>query len=344
MTESTSLILSRKNQYRGINAHLNSRLQTEGWEAFHTNHISDLYAYLNKKLRGTGYVARLEDSLQIRREYTPPRRPEADVLIRDTDLARSTQGPARFPSGAMVLYHQGAVAIAADPSRYRDVDYFKAISIHRLDIPEGHDFPVAWIELLSPSNKSGGGHYRDYQEKREALLETETCVLVEIDYLHESPSTILGYPDYTRQDGGSTAYRVIVVDTRGKGIVRGDLYIAAFGVDEPIPVIPIPLHGADVVSLDLGEVYNQTYTRIEYGINDDTRVDYRHLPARIERYSQADRRRIMQRIVAVEMAHEEGVDIETGDEPLPIDPVRIDARMRAREEQAGLHPPEMRTE
>jgi hypothetical protein len=341
MSEAAPPILSRKNQYCGINAHLNSQLQAEGWESFHTNHISDLYAFLNKKLRGTGYVARLEDSLQIRREYDPPRRSEADVLVWDTDPARGVQGMAHFPSGEMVLYHQGAVAVAADPRRYRDVDYFRAVGIHRLEHLEGHDEPMAWIELLSPSNKPGGGHYRDYQEKREALLETEACVFAEIDYLHESPSTILGYPDYTRRDEGSTAFRVIVVDTRGKGIMRGDLYIAAFGVDEPIPAIPIPLHGSDVVSLALGEAYNQTYIRIEYGINDDTRVDYRQLPAHIEKYSQEDRRRIVRRATAVEIAHEQGLDLEAGLEPMAVNPDQIDAWLKARGEQARLEPPEI---
>ena len=60
-----------KNQYRGINAHLHSFWQSEGgWDSFHTNHIADLMRLINTALP-TGYVANIEQSLQIRRFGQP---------------------------------------------------------------------------------------------------------------------------------------------------------------------------------------------------------------------------------------------------------------------------------
>lgn len=309
-------VVSIKNQYQGINPHLNSQLQAEGWEAFHTVHIADLMVMLNKVLRGTGYVARLEDSLQIRREFEPPRQPEADVLVWDTDPARPERGPAHLSSRELAHHPGGATAMAADPGRYKDVEYFRAIGIVAVNLPE-NEWPVAWIELLSPSNKINGRHHPDYLKKREDLILSQTCVFVEMDYLHESPPNIWGCRDYTRQEPGSTAYRVAMADTRGKGMDKGDLYVAAFGVDEPIPAIPVPLHGEDRVTVDLNAAYHQTYSRVEYGVNDDTRVDHRRVPVHFERYSVEDRRRIAWRMAAVVKARSEGGDLET--EPPEID-------------------------
>ena len=60
-----------KNQYRGINPHLHSYWQAEGgWDSFHTNHIADLMRLINTALP-TGYVADIDQSLQIRRFGQP---------------------------------------------------------------------------------------------------------------------------------------------------------------------------------------------------------------------------------------------------------------------------------
>lgn len=45
MAQAEQRILSTVNQYLGINAHLHSHLlhsETEGWEEFHSSHITDL--------------------------------------------------------------------------------------------------------------------------------------------------------------------------------------------------------------------------------------------------------------------------------------------------------------
>ena len=41
---------SKRNQYRGINAHLHSFWQAKGgWDSFHSNHMTDLMREMNKK-------------------------------------------------------------------------------------------------------------------------------------------------------------------------------------------------------------------------------------------------------------------------------------------------------
>lgn len=59
-------IRSRKNQYRGINAHLHSRLQNvaAGWETFHGKHIGDLAEVIDPLLP-PGYLVDFAKSMQI---------------------------------------------------------------------------------------------------------------------------------------------------------------------------------------------------------------------------------------------------------------------------------------
>jgi hypothetical protein len=321
MDETRTPVVARKNQYRGVNAHLNSLLQADGWEAFHTHHVTEIQVQLNDRLLGSGYVVLLEESLQIRRQELPPRQPESDVMIRDFDPRRSAQGPASFilAPGMPTPDRRGAVDLVAAPDDGEYFAAFRAISIRLADARQGQ--PVAWIELLSPSNKPGGRHAAYYLDKRAALLGAATCVFVEIDYLHETPPTILdpSYPDYTRGDAEATAYRVLVADTRETGIWQGSLYVFSFGVDEPIPTFPIPLHGQDSVALDLGAAYDQTYTRAALGVSLNTRVDYRERPIHFERYSAADQARILARCRAVVAAREAGIDLETVAAPLAVE-------------------------
>ena len=59
-------VRSLKNQYRGINAHLHSQWQAHGnWAGFHTRHIGDLAGLLRRQLYPMGYVAEIEESLQV---------------------------------------------------------------------------------------------------------------------------------------------------------------------------------------------------------------------------------------------------------------------------------------
>jgi len=57
-------ITSRKNQYPGINPHLNSALQARSWRGFHTLHLADLVRLLDDVLP-PNYFTASEESLQI---------------------------------------------------------------------------------------------------------------------------------------------------------------------------------------------------------------------------------------------------------------------------------------
>ena len=61
-----------RNPYKGINAHLNSLLQTIGddsqlslWSSFHASHINHIADFINDELP-EGYLALSEHSLQVR--------------------------------------------------------------------------------------------------------------------------------------------------------------------------------------------------------------------------------------------------------------------------------------
>jgi len=65
----------RENVYGGVNAHLQSALQTPSgaesgvmmWASFHSDHVTNISEFLNERLPA-GYVARTEQSLQILRD------------------------------------------------------------------------------------------------------------------------------------------------------------------------------------------------------------------------------------------------------------------------------------
>ncbi|HLA43610.1 MAG TPA: hypothetical protein VJZ27_09255, partial [Aggregatilineales bacterium] len=86
-------IRTRRNQYRGVNAHLHSYLQAHsGWQGFHNTFIIYLVNEINARLP-EGYIVDAEQSLQIREIHPDTgeriRRPEPDLTVFD----RSTSQP-----------------------------------------------------------------------------------------------------------------------------------------------------------------------------------------------------------------------------------------------------------
>lgn len=111
------------NPYAGINAHHLSWLQNEAdvWVSFHAAHIGHIKEFLRESLP-EGYIARLEQSLQIRRfeAVLDAPAPMLRVVVEDT-----------LPDAE---------------------DYATAVMVYQV---EGDKLgrPVTRIELLSPSNK-----------------------------------------------------------------------------------------------------------------------------------------------------------------------------------------------
>ena len=283
---------SRKNEYRGVNAHLHSLLQHNGeWESFHSVHIVDLVRAIIPRLPDR-YRATIEKSLQIREYHTDTgrrivRRPKPDVLIFDTQAAA--------PSPQTGI-SDSAVATMTQPV----IDTFDAEVEQRLTTiviyERGDDprkgRPITQIELLSPTNKTDA--YVTYAEKRAAALKSGLC-LVEIDYLHESESPVQGIPSYPRGEADSTAYN-ITINLPRPTVEEGISSTFGFGVDVPFPILNIPLAGDDFVSLDFGLPYAVTFETIPSFSED---VDYAVLPEEFETYSPTDQERIRQRMAAV---------------------------------------------
>lgn len=307
----TTGIRSIRNQYRGINAHLHSYWQgMGGWHSFHGNHIADLLRTLRAALLPMGYTADLETSLQVRRLDQPLDDPESDVTIFDPHPIRPFLPASQNISDSNLLVLPVPEALQEPPLSENE---FAAIAIYKL-VHRGRDqgAPVAWVELLSPANKGGSQDAVTYREKRSHLIHSG-LVFVELDYLHESGSTLGRLANYLirrRQPAKANAhpYRIAVIDPR-PNFDEGKAYIAEFDVDQPIPTVTIPLNGDDALAFNFDQPYQKTYTETLYGLE---LVDYRQLPHHFERYSPADQTRIANRMVAVLQAAQGGIDLESG--------------------------------
>jgi hypothetical protein len=287
-----------KNQYVGINAHLHSYWQAQGgWSEFHTSHINDLFRQLNLQLIPMGYSAGLEKSLQIRQGTIRVGQPESDVIIYDLSGKR---GP------YMPLEHGGTTElhIAEIPALMEARAEYFALTI-RKDDQEG--LPIAWIELLSPSNKPGGSHFNQYFDKRLMLIQ-DGMVFIELDYLNHTRPTL----DELR-DG--LPYRISIIDPH-PDYLSGKLFARSFGVDDPIPVLTLPLAGSDRLNFDFGQPYHRTILETFFAYR---LVDYNEVPLSMDFYRPEDKKRIFARMNAIAQAVRDGVDLEAH-APLPIEP------------------------
>ena len=303
------------NQYRGINAHLHSYWQAQGhWKEFHTSYIVYLNSALKAQLLPMGYTSAIESSLQLRRLDLADGEPESDIGVFDVDPLRpyGQHKPASAGATASILDLTEVLEYEEEPSEY------KALAIYELVPDQEYGQPVAWIEVLSPSNKPGGSHAREYRLKRRKLLDS-AIVFVELDYLHESNPTFNKIPKYrtslrkTDDNAVGHPYRISVIDPRPI-ISVGKVHLYEFDVDTPVPTILIPLNNADTIECDLDTPYQRTLREEFFAYE---RVDYRHLPINFDRYSPADQQRIALRMVAVLEAAAFGKELEGAPLPLP---------------------------
>jgi hypothetical protein len=124
---------------------------------------------------------------------------------------------------------------------------------------------VTVIEVLSPTNKLRQPGRKQYLKKRKKIFESRTS-LVEIDLLRAGkPMPITAASPVARD------YRILV--SRGKSRPQARLF--AFGLQQPIPEIPIPLLPRDAEPmLDLNSVLHDLYDRARF----DLRLNYASLP------------------------------------------------------------------
>lgn len=273
------------NQFLGINPLLHSQFQEEGgWDNFHVNHISDLTRYLQRELRPLGYLARAEQSLQIRRNSERLRSPESDVTIYDTE--RRVSSPIVNVSGGLAMPVPELLELDET-----DLATYRAIGIYEKANDSANNDAVAWLELLSPANKSGGRHAKTYRDKRTALLQAG-LVFIELDYLHQQAPTVAA-PIYPEQND-SSCYRIVLIDPRPTWLDgQGSIY--PIHVDQKLPTVDIPLNAGDTIRFNFDAPYQQTYENLFFG----DAVDYARLPLHWDSYSQDDQARILSRLLSI---------------------------------------------
>jgi hypothetical protein len=306
-------IYSRRNQYVGVNAHLQSMLQTPGtandyslWPSFHQQYIVHTVVFLNQQLP-SGYFAVNEQSLQIFGESELGkrvlRRPEPEISIHRGPKPLQDQSPSETKSTSFPTW-QSIIEATLDVE-----STMSAVVIYQVGEHRRLGKPVVRMELLSPSNKPGGENYRAYSINRKEALHSGVP-LIEIDFLHEQKSPILTLPAYPADDD-SHPYSIGVSDPRSLE-ERGPVVVYGFDVDAPISCVDIPLDN-QLLAFDFGDPYQQAFETGYWG----QFVDYEESLIRFDTYRADDQQRIRARMQAVMRAHQQGKDLEQG--PYPIE-------------------------
>ena len=228
------------------------------FQELHTQMLAEMQAVLQPQLRPK-YVARLERHLSEGSVWDAPQgaisleRKEPDVTI----VSRSA---ARKHAGSIALLAQPAASAAEElDADELEVRKQRRIVIYVLDRPR---LAVTGIELLSPGNKQPGAVAQErYLEKRASALHGGLH-WVEIDLLRGGvrPRIPVPLPE-------SADYLSYVAQATPTG---WNHLLYAWALRDPLPVLPIPLLGADQAQLDLGGCLAVAYDRIAA----DEEVDY----------------------------------------------------------------------
>jgi hypothetical protein len=220
------------------------------FQELHTQMLAEMQALLQPQLRPK-YVARLERHLSEGSVWDGPQgavsleRKEPDVTV---------------VSGAAGRKHTGSTAVLAQPAaraaQELDADELelrkqRRIVIYVQDRPR---LAVTGIELLSPGNKQPGAVAQErYLEKRASALHGGLH-WVEIDLLRGGARPPMSVSLQEPAD-----YLCYVAQATPAG---WNHLLYAWALREPLPVLPIPLLGADQARLDLDGCFAAAYDRI----------------------------------------------------------------------------------
>ena len=183
------------------------------WGSFHSNLITAIYDRLNPRLPKR-FIASTE--LFVWRVDKSER-----LLMGGPDVFVSDRDPVPGSGGVATL---AAPINTVLPGVVRKQRYVKIIDSEERRV-------VAVIEILSPSNKTGGEDGQMYRLKREEYLASGIS-LVEIDLLRAGQRPPLGDPAPPISD-----YYVLV----HRGWERSRIGIWPVSVRETLPLMPIPL-------------------------------------------------------------------------------------------------------
>jgi len=224
-------------------------LESQEWEDFHSAAINVIRDLLTPELV-PAYVARIERRVYVE---TEPGEPDS---YRVADVAVVAEGPNA---------RRAADVSASSAATLTPVECIMHIATERreayLEIRDRESSEVVTvIELLSPTNKRGGGDGRaEYRAKRKKILASATH-LVEIDLLRG------GLPLPT--ESGLPAGDYFVLVSRSHRRPRVEVY--AWPLEHRLPKIPIPLREGDGdVVLDLQAVLDTVYDRARYDVSLD---------------------------------------------------------------------------
>ncbi len=288
-----------KNLYTGINVHLNSFLQQEpgGWASFHGVHVTHLAEAFDENLP-SGYFTRSEQSLQIG-AFDPGTGTEQRSSTRPDVMVYRGPGNVQGSTGLAEVTAPTDTLPLIDTLPEQET--LTGLVIYQAGEGSSLGRPITRVELLSPANKPGGTHYAQYWVKRLQTLQSGLR-LVEIDYLHQSPPVVPVLADYTRQEDHATPYIILVSDPRPT-FEKGLMAFYAFHTDMALPVINIPLAGADTVKLNFGSVYNRTFESARFF---KLVADYAEDPVNLNRYSPEDQERIRQQLAQIRTSAQNG--------------------------------------
>jgi hypothetical protein len=232
------------------------------FQELHTQMLAEMQALLQPQLRPQ-YVARLERHLSEGSAWDALQgavslgRKEPDVTIVSRHASRKNG------SSTATLAAPAASKVERLDEDELELRKQRRIVIYVQDRPR---LAVTGIELLSPGNKQAGAVLCErYLEKRASAMHGGLH-WIEIDLLRggNRPPMPITVPT-------SADYLTYVAQATANG---WNHLIYAWALCEPLPVLPIPLLGADQAQLDLGECFATAYDRIAA----DDEVDYTAAP------------------------------------------------------------------
>lgn len=225
--------------FPGMDPYIESPVQ---WPDFHVTFINALRETIADALPEP-YFARIQEDTVLLEPEPYGFRVQPDVLI-GRDPGEGVEPQSQPSSTATIERTALANLIALDPH----VEYF--IKIIRLPAAEA----ITVIEVLSPTNKQGGGRGL-YTNKRGRLLQGEGVNLVELDLLRAGRRLQLAGP-FPRGD-----YHALV----SRADRRPTCEIMSWSVRSPLPIVPIPLRAPDAdASADLAKAFAVAYERGRY--------------------------------------------------------------------------------
>jgi hypothetical protein len=224
-------------------------IQGQRWQDFHTTFLAVLKESLVPAVRPRYSVDIEQDVYLVSEEELTEGTIEPDLALVETSAEARSESSG---SASSVMAVAPAVYTVSTPKR-RKQKYLTIRDREQRKI-------VTVIELLSPTNKSPGDGFLEYQCKRENIFNSCTN-LVELDLLRGGKR----FP--TRERLPAADFCAFIC--RATQLPKVDVY--AWTLRHRLPTVPVPLAvGEAEVSLDLQDAFTKTYDRSGY----DYALDY----------------------------------------------------------------------